>query len=164
MIRRRLTLLALLCAPLMAWSQAYPNKPIRLVVPWKYGYKSIKSIVRIRLVEKEPPTTWGAYNSREYGFYSNVNPEVDHPRWPQKEEQRLGSGFLGQGTRMPTVKFNGYGAQVASLYTGMYQANHRVVANGTPLDARFDNLALAAHAAPSITTAPVVAGKCVKAS
>ena len=93
--------------------------PIRLVVPWKYGYKSIKSIVRIRLVEKEPPTTWGAYNSREYGFYSNVNPEVDHPRWSQKEKQRLGSGFLGQGTRMPTVKFNGYGAQVASLYTGM---------------------------------------------
>ena len=104
------------------YGETMPNQngaPIRLVVPWKYGYKSIKSIVRIRLVEKEPPTTWGAYNSREYGFYSNMNPEVDHPRWSQKEEQRLGSGFLGQGTRMPTVKFNGYGAQVASLYTGM---------------------------------------------
>ena len=104
------------------YGESMPNQngaPIRLVVPWKYGYKSIKSIVRIRFVEKEPPTTWGAYNSREYGFYSNVNPERDHPRWSQKEEQRLGSGFLGQGTRMATVKFNGYGAQVAKLYEGM---------------------------------------------
>jgi sulfoxide reductase catalytic subunit YedY len=99
--------------------------PVRLVVPWKYGYKSIKSITRIRFVEKEPPTDWGLYSSREYGFYSNVNPEVDHPRWSQKEEQRLGGGFLGQGTRIPTVKFNGYGDQVASLYSGMdLRVNH----------------------------------------
>ena len=104
------------------YGETLPNQngaPIRLVVPWKYGYKNIKSIVRIRFVEKEPPTTWGIYSSREYGFYSNVNPEVDHPRWSQKQEQRLGTGFLGQGTRMDTVKFNGYGAQVASLYSGM---------------------------------------------
>ncbi len=110
------------------YGESLPNQngaPIRLVVPWKYGYKNIKSIVRIRLVEKEPPTTWGIYNPREYGFYSNVNPEVDHPRWSQKQEQRLGTGFLGQGTRIDTVKFNGYGAQVASLYTGMDLAkNH----------------------------------------
>jgi methionine sulfoxide reductase catalytic subunit len=104
------------------YGETLPNQdgaPIRIVVPWKYGYKSIKSITRIRFVEKQPPTDWGIYSDREYGFYSNVNPEVDHPRWSQKEEQRLGSGFLGQGTRMATVKFNGYGAQVASLYSGM---------------------------------------------
>jgi sulfoxide reductase catalytic subunit YedY len=104
------------------YGETLPNQngaPIRLVIPWKYGYKSIKSIAKIRFVEKEPPTDWNLYSSKEYGFYSNVNPEVDHPRWSQKEEQRLGSGFLGQGTRMATVKFNGYGAQVASLYSGM---------------------------------------------
>jgi len=110
------------------YGETLPNQngtPIRLVVPWKYGYKSIKSIVRIRFVEKEPPTDWGIYSSREYGFYSNVNPEVDHPRWSQKIEQRLGSGFLGQGAQMPTVKFNGYGEQVASLYSGMdLRVNH----------------------------------------
>lgn len=88
--------------------------PIRLVVPWKYGFKSIKSIVRIRLVEKEPPTSWNISNGREYGFYSNVNPEVDHPRWTQARERRLGE-FL----RRPTLMFNGYGDQVASLYAGM---------------------------------------------
>ena len=112
--------LTLLCFGM--YGETLPNQngtPIRIVVPWKYGYKSIKSITRIRFVEKQPPTDWGLYSSREYGFYSNVNPEVDHPRWSQKEEQRLGGGFLGQGTRMPTVKFNGYGAQVASLYSGM---------------------------------------------
>jgi sulfoxide reductase catalytic subunit YedY len=88
--------------------------PFRLVVPWKYGFKSIKSIVKIRLVEKQPPTTWNIANSNEYGFYSNVNPEVDHPRWSQAKERRLGELF-----KRNTVKFNGYGDQVASLYTGM---------------------------------------------
>lgn len=88
--------------------------PIRLVVPWKYGFKSIKSIVRIQLTEKQPATSWNIANPREYGFYSNVNPEVDHPRWTQARERRLGE-FL----RRPTLMFNGYGDQVASLYTGM---------------------------------------------
>ncbi|MBM3779132.1 MAG: protein-methionine-sulfoxide reductase catalytic subunit MsrP [Acidimicrobiia bacterium] len=88
--------------------------PVRLVVPWKYGFKGIKSIVRIRLVEREPPATWNIANSREYGFYSNVNPEVDHPRWSQASERRLGEFF-----RRKTQMFNGYADQVASLYTGM---------------------------------------------
>jgi len=83
-------------------------------VPWKYGFKSIKAIVKIRLVEKEPPSTWNISNAREYGFYSNVNPEVDHPRWSQASERRL-----GEISRRKTLKFNGYGDQVASLYTGM---------------------------------------------
>ena len=110
--------LTLLCAGM--YGETLPNQdgaPLRLVVPWKYGYKSIKSIVRVRFVEKEPPTTWNLYASNEYGFYSNVNPEVDHPRWSQAVEERLdGSRF---GKRIKTVKFNGYGDQVASLYTGM---------------------------------------------
>jgi len=104
------------------YGETLPNQdgaPIRLTIPWKYGYKSIKSIVKIRFVEKQPPTTWGLYNANEYGFYSNVNPNRDHPRWSQKQEQRLGTGFLGQGTRIATQIFNGYGAQVASLYAGM---------------------------------------------
>jgi sulfoxide reductase catalytic subunit YedY len=88
--------------------------PFRLVMPWKYGFKSIKSIVKIRLVEKQPPTTWNIANSSEYGFYSNVNPEVDHPRWSQAKERRL-----GEFSKRNTLKFNGYGDQVASLYTGM---------------------------------------------
>jgi sulfoxide reductase catalytic subunit YedY len=88
--------------------------PIRLVVPWKYGFKSIKSIVRIQFVERQPPTAWNVANPREYGFYSNVNPEVDHPRWTQATERRLGE-FL----RRKTLPFNGYGDQVAGLYTGM---------------------------------------------
>jgi sulfoxide reductase catalytic subunit YedY len=88
--------------------------PIRLVVPWKYGFKSIKSIVRISLVEKEPPITWKTQNAREYGFYSNVNPQVDHPRWSQARERRIGE-FL----RRRTLMFNGYGDQVASMYAGM---------------------------------------------
>jgi len=88
--------------------------PIRLVVPWKYGFKSIKSIVKIELVEKEPTSTWTAAAPNEYGFYSNVNPNVDHPRWSQKEERRIGE-FLKRDTLM----FNGYGDQVASLYNGM---------------------------------------------
>ena len=99
------------------YGEILPNQngaPIRLVVPWKYGFKSIKSIVRIRFVEKQPPSTWNITNSREYGFYSNVNPEVDHPRWSQARERRL-----GEVLKRPTLKFNGYGDQVASLYTGM---------------------------------------------
>jgi methionine sulfoxide reductase catalytic subunit len=88
--------------------------PIRLVVPWKYGFKSIKSVVKIELVEKQPTTTWQAAAPSEYGFYSNVNPDVDHPRWSQKKERRIGE-FL----KRDTLKFNGYGDQVASLYNGM---------------------------------------------
>src|SRR5882672_10181716 len=88
--------------------------PIRLVVPWKYGYKSIKSIVKISLVSDQPPTTWGAAAPNEYGFYSNVNPQVDHPRWSQAVEQRIGE-FGGR----KTLLFNGYAEQVAQLYEGM---------------------------------------------
>ena len=88
--------------------------PVRITLPWKYGFKSIKSIVKIRLVASQPPTTWNIANAREYGFYSNVNPTVDHPRWSQATERRLGE-FL----RRPTLMFNGYGDQVASLYAGM---------------------------------------------
>jgi sulfoxide reductase catalytic subunit YedY len=88
--------------------------PLRLVVPWKYGFKSIKSIVRIRFTDKQPRTAWQTANPSEYGFYSNVNPQVDHPRWSQARERRLPD--LG---RRPTLMFNGYGDQVASLYAGM---------------------------------------------
>ena len=88
--------------------------PLRLVVPWKYGFKSIKSIVNIRFVEKEPPATWSIVNPREYGFYSNVNPEVDHPRWTQATERRIGEFY-----RRPTLMFNGYENEVAHLYKGM---------------------------------------------
>lgn len=97
--------------------------PIRLVVPWKYGFKSIKSIVRIRLMDKQPRTSWQSIAAREYGFYSNVNPEVDHPRWSQRSERRLPS-TLFQPNRIPTVKFNGYGQQVAHLYKGMDLARY----------------------------------------
>src|SRR5580658_4019983 len=96
------------------YGETLPNQngaPLRLVVPWKYGFKSIKSINKITLVEKEPPTTWNIANSREYGFYSNVNPEVDHPRWSQATEERL-----GELSRRKTLKFNGYGEQVAGMY------------------------------------------------
>jgi len=89
--------------------------PIRLVVPWKYGFKGIKSIVQIKFVEKQPSTSWNISNSHEYGFYSNVNPEVDHPRWSQARERRLPSLFASYKTQM----FNGYGDQVASMYSGM---------------------------------------------
>ncbi|MEL6550506.1 MAG: protein-methionine-sulfoxide reductase catalytic subunit MsrP [Pseudomonadota bacterium] len=91
--------------------------PIRLVVPWKYGFKSIKSIVRISLTEEEPPTSWNMANAREYGFYSNVNPNVDHPRWSQATERTIGGGLFAR--RQPTLMFNGYEAEVASLYDGM---------------------------------------------
>jgi methionine sulfoxide reductase catalytic subunit len=107
--------LALLCVGM--YGETLPPQdgaPVRMIVPWKYGYKSIKSLVKIRFQEKEPPTTWNRYSSEEYGFYSNVNPNVDHPRWSQAKERRLGEIF----TR-PTVIFNGYGDQVASMYNGM---------------------------------------------
>lgn len=96
---------------------AQNGAPIRLVVPWKYGFKSIKSIVRITLTEREPVCTWNAMQSQEYGFYANVNPEVDHPRWSQATERRIGGGIFAP--REPTQMFNGYAAEVASLYAGM---------------------------------------------
>ncbi|UWR22150.1 protein-methionine-sulfoxide reductase catalytic subunit MsrP [Sulfitobacter sp. S190] len=97
-----------------------PNQngaPLRLVVPWKYGFKSIKSIVRITLTDKEPPTSWNKANAREYGFYSNVNPTVDHPRWSQASERVIGGGLFSK--RQPTLMFNGYEEEVADLYDGM---------------------------------------------
>ncbi|MEA1624840.1 protein-methionine-sulfoxide reductase catalytic subunit MsrP, partial [Salmonella enterica] len=93
--------------------------PVRLVVPWKYGFKGIKSIVKIRLTESEPPTTWNLSAPREYGFYANVNPQVDHPRWSQATERFIGSGGLGRTTWQPTLLFNGYAEDVAELYKGM---------------------------------------------
>jgi sulfoxide reductase catalytic subunit YedY len=107
--------LALLCVGM--YGETLPNQdgaPVRMVIPWKYGYKSIKSLVKIRFQEKEPPTTWNRYSSQEYGFYSNVNPNVDHPRWSQAKERRLGDIFMRN-----TLMFNGYADQVASLYNGM---------------------------------------------
>jgi sulfoxide reductase catalytic subunit YedY len=97
-----------------------PNQngaPIRLVVPWKYGFKSIKSIARISLVAEQPPATWNRAAPHEYGFYSNVNPTVDHPRWSQASERRIGGGLFA--SREPTLMFNGYESEVASLYEGM---------------------------------------------
>ncbi|ATF19765.1 protein-methionine-sulfoxide reductase catalytic subunit MsrP [Phaeobacter gallaeciensis] len=97
-----------------------PNQngaPLRLVVPWKYGFKSIKSIVRITLTDQQPQTSWNMANAREYGFYSNVNPKVDHPRWSQATERRIGGGLFAR--REPTLMFNGYEADVAALYQGM---------------------------------------------
>ena len=91
--------------------------PLRLVVPWKYGYKSIKSVVRIPLTDTQPPTSWNKANAGEYGFYSNVNPEVDHPRWSQASERVIGGGLFSK--RIPTLMFNGYEAEVAELYAGM---------------------------------------------
>jgi sulfoxide reductase catalytic subunit YedY len=101
-----------------------PNQngaPIRLIVPWKYGFKSIKSIDRITLVDKQPVTAWNTSAPDEYGFYSNVNPERDHPRWSQAQERVLGAGggFFGGTSKRDTEKFNGYGDEVASLYAGM---------------------------------------------
>jgi len=108
--------LALLCFGM--YGETLPNQdgaPVRLVVPWKYGFKGIKSIVKIKLVEKQPPCTWNQMASNEYGFYSNVNPHVDHPRWSQASERRLPDIFGRRATQM----FNGYEKEVASLYTGM---------------------------------------------
>ena len=91
--------------------------PLRLVVPWKYGFKSIKSVVRITLTDRQPPTSWNKANAREYGFYSNVNPLVDHPRWTQASERPIGGGLFAK--RKPTKLFNGYDKEVAELYRGM---------------------------------------------
>jgi len=103
------------------YGKTLPNQsgaPLRLVVPWKYGFKSIKSIVSIELTDRQPETSWQQLAPQEYGFYSNVNPEVDHPRWSQRYERRLPSSLFNPN-RMPTEKFNGYGEQVAGLYKGM---------------------------------------------
>jgi sulfoxide reductase catalytic subunit YedY len=100
------------------YGETLPNQdgaPVRMVIPWKYGFKSVKSIVKIKFVKDQPPTTWNITNAHEYGFYSNVNPKVDHPRWSQAKEVRL-PGFF---KNTPTQMFNGYGDQVASLYNGM---------------------------------------------
>jgi len=107
--------LTLLCVGM--YGESLPNQdgaPVRMVIPWKYGFKSIKSIVKIRFQKNQPPTTWNRMASQEYGFYSNVNPSVDHPRWSQAKERRLGEIF-----RRNTLMFNGYRDQVASLYNGM---------------------------------------------
>jgi sulfoxide reductase catalytic subunit YedY len=107
--------LSLLCVGM--YGETLPNQdgaPVRMVIPWKYGYKSIKSIVKIRLQSSETPTTWNRQAPNEYGFYSNVNPNVDHPRWTQATERRLGEIFMHK-----TLMFNGYADQVASLYNGM---------------------------------------------
>ena len=102
------------------YGETLPNQdgaPVRIVVPWKYGFKSAKSIVTVKFVAKQPSTTWNDMAPQEYGFYSNVNPNVDHPRWSQKTERRIGLPFYEQ--RRATLMFNGYSDQVASLYTGM---------------------------------------------
>ena len=102
------------------YGKPIPNQngaPIRLVVPWKYGFKSIKSIVRITLTDKEPSTSWGTSNPQEYGFYSNVNPSVSHPRWSQATERKIGGGLFNG--RHPTLMFNGYENEVMNLYDGM---------------------------------------------
>jgi sulfoxide reductase catalytic subunit YedY len=104
------------------YGQTLPNQngaPLRLVTPWKYGFKGIKSIVEISFVEKQPPATWNITAPSEYGFYSNVNPNVDHPRWSQARERRIGSGGGLFNSRQPTLMFNGYEEQVAGLYKGM---------------------------------------------
>jgi sulfoxide reductase catalytic subunit YedY len=102
------------------YGKPLPNQngaPLRLIVPWKYGFKGIKSIVEIRFTENQPPTSWNISAPHEYGFYANVNPTVDHPRWSQAEERRIGASLFN--TRVPTKMFNGYDAEVASLYAGM---------------------------------------------
>ncbi len=102
------------------YGEVMPNQngaPIRLVVPWKYGFKSIKSIVKISFTERQPDTSWNMATPREYGFYANVNPNVDHPRWSQARERRIGAGLFA--SKQPTLMFNGYGEQVAHLYKGL---------------------------------------------
>jgi len=99
------------------YGKPLPNQngaPLRLIVPWKYGFKGCKAIVRIRFTEQQPQTTWSVMAPHEYGFYANVNPDVDHPRWSQARERRI-----GEFRRRPTLPFNGYADQVASLYSGM---------------------------------------------
>ena len=107
------------------YDQDLPNQngaPIRLVVPWKYGFKGIKSIVRISFTDTMPPTTWNMMAANEYGFYANVNPQVDHPRWSQASERRIGAGLFAG--RQDTLMFNGYADHVASLYSGLDLAAH----------------------------------------
>jgi len=102
------------------YGRELPNQdgaPLRLIVPWKYGFKSIKSIVKIGFSPVQPQTAWNVAAPNEYGFYSNVNPQVDHPRWSQASERRIGAPFLA--ARQPTLMFNGYAEQVANLYQGM---------------------------------------------
>ena len=102
------------------YDKVIPNQngaPLRLVVPWKYGFKSIKAIVRITLTDKEPPTSWNMASPTEYGFYSNVNPSVDHPRWSQGSERRISTSFVAK--RQPTLLFNGYEKEVSNMYVGM---------------------------------------------
>jgi methionine sulfoxide reductase catalytic subunit len=110
------------------YGRAMPNQngaPLRLVVPWKYGYKGIKGIVRIEFTERQPPTSWNQAAPDEYGFYSNVNPDVSHPRWSQATERRISGGFSLAPSRIATLPFNGYAEHVASLYAGMdLRANH----------------------------------------
>jgi len=111
--------LTMLCFGL--YDEVLPNQngaPVRTIIPWKYGFKSTKSLVRIVFVQDQPTTTWNTAAPKEYGFYSNVNPSVDHPRWSQKTERRLGGSILSL-SRIPTQMFNGYADQVASLYSGM---------------------------------------------
>jgi sulfoxide reductase catalytic subunit YedY len=107
------------------YGKPLPNQngaPLRLVVPWKYGFKSVKSIVRIRFTERQPRTAWNVAAPGEYGFYANVNPAVDHPRWSQASERRLGRPIFSQ--QQPTLPFNGYAAEVAGLYKGMDLRRH----------------------------------------
>ena len=102
------------------YGEVLPNQngaPIRLVVPWKYGFKGIKGIVKMSFVEKQPETSWELAAPREYGFYANVNPEVHHPRWSQARERRIGGGLFA--SKIPTLMFNGYGEHVAHLYEGL---------------------------------------------
>ncbi len=102
------------------YGEPLPNQdgaPVRVIVPWKYGFKSAKAIVKVRFLDKQPATTWNDLAPNEYGFYSNVNPDVDHPRWTQKSERVIGASIFKQ--RQPTLMFNGYGDQVARLYSGM---------------------------------------------
>lgn len=115
--RHPLTILAL-----GLYGETLPNQngaPVRLVVPWKYGFKGAKSLVKITLTEQEPPTSWNILAPQEYGFYANVNPQVDHPRWSQATERRIGEGGFFGSDRRPTLPFNGYAAEVASLYAGL---------------------------------------------
>jgi sulfoxide reductase catalytic subunit YedY len=108
------------------YGEVMPNQngaPVRVVLPWKYGFKSAKSIVKIRFVEKQPVSSWERAAASEYGFYSNVNPQVDHPRWSQASERRIGEGGLF-AKRRPTLMFNGYEAQVGQLYAGMDLKKH----------------------------------------
>jgi methionine sulfoxide reductase catalytic subunit len=112
--------LTLLCVGM--YGETLPNQdgaPVRMVIPWKYGFKSIKSLVKIRFLKDQPESTWNIYAPNEYGFYSNVNPSVDHPRWSQATERRLGPGLGLFTKRIPTLMFNGYSDQVASMYSGM---------------------------------------------